>query len=61
MDRRSAYGTRINGEPISSDREYVLHDGDNIEIGQFKLPFRKVNTVAVKTEGSSYLQRSPAG
>lgn len=50
MDRRSAYGTRINGEPISSDREYVLHDGDNIEIGQFKLTFRQVNTVAVKSE-----------
>ncbi len=38
-DRRSAYGTTVNGQAITSDQAHPLQDGDQISIGQYKLTF----------------------
>jgi serine/threonine protein kinase len=38
-DRRSAYGTLINGQKLTSEQKHLLQDGDQIVIGQYKIIF----------------------
>jgi hypothetical protein len=38
-DRRSAYGTTVNGHALTNDRSWTLQDGDQITIGQYQLIF----------------------
>ncbi|HEY4387139.1 MAG TPA: FHA domain-containing protein [Ktedonobacteraceae bacterium] len=38
-DRRSAYGTSVNGQQLLNEQHWPLQEGDQINIGQYKLVF----------------------
>ncbi len=40
-DLRSAYGTTVNGQQLSSGQGYMLQDGDRIGIGSYELVFTR--------------------
>jgi hypothetical protein len=44
VDQHSTNGTWVNGKRLSPGREHILHDGDRVELGDFKFAVRIMNS-----------------
>ncbi|HTK10578.1 MAG TPA: FHA domain-containing protein [Ktedonobacteraceae bacterium] len=49
-DRRSAYGTSVNGQQLLNEQHWPLQEGDQISIGQYKLVFCASPTQEARTQ-----------